>query len=116
MKKFFVKILLALIIFVVPEFCLAEEVVIFHTNDFHARILKGDDDGKTIGLAEFSGAVNAYKKKHSATFWFDAGDTLHGLSRLTLSRGENMIPLLNRAGVDVYVPGNQDFTTIYKNI
>ena len=109
MKKFFVKILLALIIFVVPEICLAEEVVIFYTNDFHARILKGDDDGKTIGLAEFAGAVNAYRKKHSATFWFDAGDTLHGLSRLSLSRGENMIPLLNRAGVDVYVPSNQDF-------
>ena len=62
MKKFFVKILLALMIFVVPEFCLAEEIVIFHTNDFHARILKGDDEGKTIGLAEMSGAVNVYRK------------------------------------------------------
>ena len=29
MKKFFVKILLALIIFVAPEICLAEEVVIY---------------------------------------------------------------------------------------
>ena len=110
MKKFFVKVFLALAVFIAaPNFSFAEEVIIFHTNDFHARILKGDDDGKTIGLAEMAGAINAYKKKHSATFWFDAGDTLHGLPRLTLSRGENIIPLLNQAGVDVYVPGNQDF-------
>lgn len=109
MKNLFVKIFLALVIFVVPEICLAEEVVIFHTNDMHTRISKSDDEGRSIGLAEMAGAVKAYKKNHSATFWFDAGDTFHGLSRTILSHGENIIPLLNQAGIDVFVPGNHDF-------
>ena len=38
MFKFFVKIFLLMIF--CNEICFAEEVVIFHTNDFHARIYK----------------------------------------------------------------------------
>jgi len=107
--KKFLTVFLAIIIFVAPEICLAEELIIFHTNDMHSRILKGDDEGRSIGLAEIAGAVKAVKKKNPATFWFDAGDTLHGMSRVNLSHGENIIPLLNQAGVDIFVPGNHDF-------
>lgn len=108
MKKFFVSIL-ALVIFLVPSFCLAEEIIIFHTNDMHCRIVKGDDDGRAIGLAEMAGAVKSVKKNNPATFWFDAGDTFHGMSRINLSYGENLVALLNNASVDVFVPGNHDF-------
>ena len=108
MKKIFVSIF-ALIIFLAPVFCSAEEVIIFHTNDMHSRILKTDDDGRSIGFAEITGAVKAVKKKNPATFWFDAGDTLHGMSRINLSYGENMVSLLNSAGIDIFVPGNHDF-------
>lgn len=87
----------------------AEELVIFHTNDMHSRILKGDDNGTTIGLAEISGAVLASKKNNPNTFWFDAGDTLHGMPRINISNGENIVPLLNMAGIDIFVPGNHDF-------
>ena len=34
---------------------------------------------------------------------------MHGLPRVNVSRGENIIPLLNTAGIDAYAPGNHDF-------
>ena len=109
MKSFLVKIFLLLTVFVVPNFCLAQELIIFHTNDMHCRIVKGDDDGRSIGLAEITGAVKTVKKKNPATFWFDAGDTFHGMSIINLAYGENLVPLLNDAGVNAFVPGNHDF-------
>ena len=85
------------------------ELIIFHTNDTHSRIINTDDDGKSIGLAEMAAAVKATKKKNFDTLWFDAGDTFHGMPRINISKGENLIPLLNLAGIDAFVPGNHDF-------
>ncbi|MBO4401009.1 MAG: bifunctional metallophosphatase/5'-nucleotidase [Selenomonadaceae bacterium] len=107
MKKF-LAFLVALVFFVAKVE--ASELVIFHTNDMHSRVLNSDDRNKSIGLAEIAAAVKAAKAENpSMTLWFDAGDTFHGLPRINVSNGENMIPLLNAAGVDIVVPGNHDF-------
>ena len=42
------------------------ELVIFHTNDMHGRILIGDDSGKSIGLAEIAAAVKNATTRRSA--------------------------------------------------
>ena len=107
LRKFLMQVVL--ILFLLPNLASAEDVIIFHTNDTHGRILNTDDNGKTIGLAEISAAVKFTKSQNKNTFWLDAGDTLHGMPRINISNGENMIPLLNQAGVDVFVPGNHDF-------
>ena len=87
----------------------AGELIIFHTNDQHARVSTDDDDGKSIGLAEMSAAVKATKAKNPLTLWIDAGDTFHGTPRINISKGMHMVELLNIAGVDVVTPGNHDF-------
>ena len=87
----------------------ASELIIFHTNDMHARVDPSDDNGQTIGLAWFSAAVKATKEQNPNTLWFDAGDTFHGTPRVNISNGMNMVELLNVAGVDVSVPGNHDY-------
>ena len=84
-------------------------LTIFHTNDMHARVDPSDENGKTIGFAWFSSAVKAEKAQNPNTLWLDAGDTLHGMPRINISKGMNMVELLNAAGVDVFVPGNHDF-------
>lgn len=94
-----------LLIFFAPQLVSAEQIIIFHTNDMHCRILRDDDDGKSIGLAEITAAV----RKTKNAFWFDAGDTFHGIPNINISRGENLIPILNAAGIDLMVPGNHDF-------
>lgn len=102
-------LLIISLIFLFPQFASAEEVIIFHTNDMHSRILNTDDKGKSIGLAEMSAVVKFTKSQNKNTFWFDAGDNIHGMPRINISKGENMIPLLNLAGIDAFVPGNHDF-------
>ena len=85
------------------------QLVIFHTNDMHARVSQLDDDGRSIGLAEISAAVNVSKLNNPNTLWFDAGDTIHGMPNINISKGENMIKLLNETPLDAIVPGNHDY-------
>jgi len=106
-KKFF-GVLVALMIFN-SAICAAAELIIFHTNDMHSRIQDTDDSGASEGLAEMAAAVKATKAKSPATLWFDAGDTFHGMPIITISKGENLVPLLNAAGVDAMTAGNHDF-------
>ena len=86
-----------------------QELIIFHTNDMHGRIDVSDDSGRYVGMAEITGAVKTVKQKNPRTLWLDAGDTLHGMPRITITHGENMVPLLKAAGVDGFTPGNHDF-------
>ncbi|MBR3497601.1 MAG: bifunctional metallophosphatase/5'-nucleotidase [Selenomonadaceae bacterium] len=106
-KKFFVA-LIALMMFN-ATICAAAELIIFHTNDMHARVQDTDDGGHSIGLAEMAAAVKKTKLKNPATFWFDAGDTFHGMPMITINRGESLVPLLNEAGLDAMTAGNHDF-------
>ena len=85
------------------------ELVIFHTNDMHARVSNVDDNGQSIGLAEISAAVKFNKLKNPNTLWLDAGDTLHGMPRINISRGQNMVDLLNESALDAMSPGNHDY-------
>lgn len=107
-RKFCAALILCLIISLLPT-VEASDIVIFHTNDQHARVAPDDDNGKTIGLAYFSAAVKAVKAENPNTLWLDAGDTFHGTPRINISKGMNMVELINAAGIDVVVPGNHDF-------
>ena len=85
------------------------ELLIFHTNDMHSRVSSDDEDGQTIGLAEMNAVVKAAKLKNPDTLWLDAGDTFHGMPRINISRGENMVTLLNETELDALSPGNHDY-------
>ena len=108
MVKKFLGVLIALLMFN-ASICAAAQLIIFHTNDMHARVQNSDDNGQSIGLAEMSAAVKTVKAQNPATLWLDAGDTFHGMPMITISKGENMIPLLNEAGLDAMTAGNHDF-------
>ena len=106
-KKFFGVLIAVLILNM--SICAAAELIIFHTNDMHSRIQLGEDNGHIIGLAEMTAAVKTVKAKNPATLWLDAGDTFHGMPIITISKGENLVPLLNSAGLDAMTAGNHDF-------
>ena len=84
-------------------------ITIVHTNDTHARIRPEDNNGKSMGWAVLTAAIQKERDRNPDTLVLDAGDTFHGLPLITVSRGENMVPLLNLAGYDAMCPGNQDF-------
>lgn len=108
LRKFFT-FFIAAVFALLPLQTFAEEIVIFHTNDMHARVLPTDDSKKSIGIATLSAYVKNARKEDENTLWLDAGDTFHGLPIINISRGENMVKLLNAAGVDAFAPGNHDF-------
>ncbi len=85
------------------------QITILHTNDMHSRILPEDDRGNSIGLPEISAAVKTIRRENPNTLLVDAGDTLHGMPEINISKGKNMVALLNAMNYDFMVPGNHDY-------
>lgn len=81
-------------------------ITIIHTNDTHARIVGTDSE---IGFAKISTIIQETKAKNPNTLVLDAGDTLHGMPIVNISKGENAIRILEAAGYDFMSPGNHDF-------
>ena len=87
----------------------AAELVILHTNDIHARVLNTDDGGKSMGLAEMVAAIKTLKSQNKNNLWLYEGDTFNGMPAINISKCENMLTLLNIAGLNAMTPGNHDF-------
>lgn len=81
------------------------EVVVFHTNDVHARAT--DDAG--MGYALAASVVNAERASGKNVLLLDAGDTLHGQTIATLVQGESIVQIMNAMAYDAMTPGNHDF-------
>ncbi|MBF9016256.1 MULTISPECIES: bifunctional UDP-sugar hydrolase/5'-nucleotidase [unclassified Oceanispirochaeta] len=82
-------------------------LVIAHTNDTHGRILEGKYDG--MGFAKISTEVMKLRDENPNVLLLDAGDTFHGTTLVTLSKGEAAVKILNAMGYDAMTPGNHDF-------
>lgn len=88
-----------------------KQITIVHTNDTHSRIL--DTDGG-FGFAKISTIIKQQKQKNPNTLVLDAGDTLHGMPIVNVSRGENAIKILDAVGYDFMTLGNHDFNYGYQ--
>lgn len=87
---------------------------ILHVNDVHARV-EGDDEG-LIGYGRLKTCFETTKKENKNTLLVDAGDVLHGTTFANISKGENMIKLMNEIGFSLSVPGNHDFNYGYNQL
>lgn len=87
----------------------SNKITILHTNDTHGRLKA---DSKVIGLD----TVAAIKNNTENSILVDAGDTIHGLPFVTLSKGQDAVDLLNAAGYEYIVPGNHDFNYGYSRL
>ncbi len=76
-------------------------VVIYHTNDTHGYI--GSDGCVTIDK------VAALKESTANSILVDAGDATQGAPLASLTKGEDIIELMNLAGYDLMVAGNHEF-------
>ena len=75
-------------------------VTIFTTNDIHGVV-----SGGAIGLD----TVAAIKASTPNSLLVDAGDATQGSSFATVTKGEDVITVMNAAGYDLLVPGNHEF-------
>ena len=83
-----------------------KEIIILHTNDVHSRV---DDK---LGYGGVKTVKDQLEKEGNTVFLLDAGDTLHGLPIANLSKGENIVEIMNSVGYDAMTPGNHDFTMV----
>lgn len=82
-------------------------ITIFHTNDMHSRVL---DAFKNNVLTQIgSDYVSTIKKSVPNSLLIDAGDATQGLPFATLTKGADVINLMNAAGYDGMVLGNHEF-------
>ncbi len=86
----------------------SKHITIIHTNDTHSRVMADERDG-FIGFEKIATLIKQAKTDNPNTLVFDAGDTLHGQTFATISKGQSIVDLMNIVGYDVMVPGNHDF-------
>lgn len=79
------------------------QLVILHTNDSHSRV------NDNLGFATVAAAKTYYESLGADVLLLDAGDTLHGLPVANLTKGENIVEIMNAVGYDAMTPGNHDF-------
>ncbi len=79
------------------------KITIVHTNDIHSRVSAG------LGYAKVAAKIKALKEANPNVLVVDAGDTLHGQTFATISKGESIVKIMNSIGYDVMTPGNHDF-------
>lgn len=80
-----------------------QEVIIYHTNDTHGY-LNGDGE-EIVGIALAAGL----KESTPNSILVDAGDATQGLPLASLTKGADVIELMNLAGYDLMAPGNHEF-------
>ncbi|MGL4524223.1 MAG: bifunctional metallophosphatase/5'-nucleotidase [Spirochaetia bacterium] len=83
----------------------SKKITIFHTSDTHVRgILDAN-----LTYATIAGYIEDQKKKSPNTLFLDAGDALQGLSFSDVSKGMNMLQVMNLMNYDAMVLGNHEF-------
>lgn len=81
----------------------ADEVVIYHTNDTHGYL--SGDGSSVIGIDQVAGL----KESTPGSILVDAGDATPGLPLASLTKGSDVIELMNLAGYDLMTAGNHEF-------
>jgi 2',3'-cyclic-nucleotide 2'-phosphodiesterase (5'-nucleotidase family) len=94
----------------------AQHVSILHTSDIHAQLDIHDeffyeDERPTFkrrgGFATLRTMIDALRRQNpQRTLVVDGGDCFQGSAVAALSKGQAIVPLLNRIGYDLVLPGN----------
>ncbi|WPC44268.1 5'-nucleotidase C-terminal domain-containing protein [Clostridium sp. JS66] len=86
------------------------QITIFHTNDMHGHLLDSFNSAKPPVLTQIGSDYTAtIKKSVPNSLLIDAGDATQGVPFATVSKGADIIKLMNAEGYDGMVLGNHEF-------
>ncbi len=80
-----------------------DDIIVLYTNDVHCGI----NDG--MGYTGLMAVKNAMLGHTDNVLLVDSGDAVQGGTVGTLSKGEDIIKLMNKLGYDAATPGNHEF-------
>lgn len=99
-----------------------QTVTVLITTDIHAQLFTHDEFfwennrgvyKKRGGMAVLKTMIESFRKKNSErTILYDGGDYFHGHAVASLTEGEALIPIFNKLGYDLMLPGNWE--VVYK--
>lgn len=72
-------------------------------------IYKMSEQNGRGGYARLAGAVNAERARGGKVLFVHAGDALSPCLMCSFDQGEHVIDIMNRLGLDIFVPGNHEF-------
>jgi sulfur-oxidizing protein SoxB len=94
----------------------AQHITILHTSDIHAQLEIHDEffyeEGRPVfrrrgGFATLCTMINSLRQQNlQHTLVVDGGDCFQGSAVAALSKGQAIIPLINRIRYDLVLPGN----------
>ncbi|GAA4868066.1 bifunctional metallophosphatase/5'-nucleotidase [Luteimonas vadosa] len=87
---------------------------LLHMGDIHGHLLprphlRGDGPGMQGGLAHLYTLVERLRGEHPGTLLFNTGDTIQGSAEALFTRGQALVDVLDRFGIDAFAPGNWDY-------
>lgn len=99
-----------------------QTVTVLITTDIHAQLFTHDEFfwennqavyKKRGGMAVLKTMIESFRKKNpERTILYDGGDYFHGHAIASLTEGEALIPVFNKLGYDLMLPGNWE--VVYK--
>ncbi|VDN48230.1 Multifunctional 2',3'-cyclic-nucleotide 2'-phosphodiesterase/5'-nucleotidase/3'-nucleotidase [Petrocella atlantisensis] len=81
------------------------EITVFHVNDVHSRVAEYNN----FGFAKIATVVNEARTAGDHVLLLDAGDSFHGQTFATISKGASIARLMNLMKFDALTTGNHDF-------
>ncbi|WP_341359455.1 bifunctional metallophosphatase/5'-nucleotidase [Georgenia sp. M64] len=91
------------------------ELTIVHVGDLHGHLvprpnLRGDGTGRAEGgLAHLAALLARIRAERPATLLANTGDTIQGSAEALFTRGQALVDVVDRLGVDLFAPGNWDY-------
>lgn len=91
------------------------EITIIHIGDIHGHTtsrpnLRSDGDGHMEGgLARMFTEIKDIRREARNTFLVNTGDTIQGSGEALYTRGQALVEVLDKFGIDNYAPGNWDW-------
>ncbi len=91
------------------------ELTLIHLGDLHGHLvprpnLRADGTGRLEGgLARMATRIREIREAHPANLLINTGDTIQGGAEALFTRGQAMVDVIDRFGVDLFAPGNWDY-------
>ncbi len=90
-------------------------LTLIQIGDIHGHLLpranlRSDGTGATEGgLARMATLIRRIRAAHPSSLLANTGDTIQGSAEALYTRGQALVEVLDRFGIDVYAPGNWDY-------